>query len=77
MPKKEDLTGRIYTLEKMIGNEKHIYQYKFHRKEETNIDLRCRDYKCKGTAQINSSGEIIEKTKCSLEYSSHSYTKKN
>lgn len=72
----ENLTGRIYTLEKIIGNEKHIYQYKFHRKVGTNIDLRCRDYKCKGTAQINSSGEIFEKTKCSLEYSSHSYTKK-
>ena len=72
----ENLTGRIYLLEKKIEDKKYIYQYKYHRKCGNNIDLRCRDYKCKGTAQIQENGEIIEKTKCTIEYVNHSYTKK-
>ena len=59
-------------MEKYIENVKYIYQYKFHRKIGENIDLRCRDYKCKGAAQINNKGEIFEKTKCTIEYSNHS-----
>ena len=35
-----------------------------------------RDYKYNGTAQINSDDQIIEKIKCSLGYSNHSYAKK-
>ena len=46
----ENLTGRIYLLEKKIEDKKYIYQYKYHRKCGNNIDLRCRDYKCKDTA---------------------------
>ena len=37
-------------MEKTIENTKYIYNYKYHRKTGKNIDLRCPDYKCKGTA---------------------------
>ena len=63
-------------MEKYIENAKYIYQYKFHRKIGENIDLRWRDNKYKGTAQLNNKGEILEKTKCTIEYSNHSYVKK-
>ena len=63
-------------MEKYIENVKYIYQYKFRRKIGENFDLRWRDYKYKGTAQLNNKGEILEKTKCTIEYSNYSYVKK-
>ena len=56
-------------MEKTTENTKYIYHYKYHKKTGNNKDLRCLDYKCKGTAQITINGEIIEKTKSTLEYS--------
>ena len=63
-------------MEKTIENTKYIYHYKYHRKTGNNINLRCRDNKCKETAQITINGALIEKNKCTLEYSQHLYAKK-